>query len=1063
MTTSKKGSSAAPKNRPPTPTSSTNRNRFEKLTDQDDDQKPSYSKVASSNRVTDFSVSDEHPALPPSTTKDSQDQKFDHLLMALQGITDRLNTMETKIEQIDPSTDNDDDRDNASSLPPDPSNEIPDPPRPGDSHAQFNPPSSANDHVNDFHPVDSIDPNVRHTENFANHRRGNFRNHNRRPESSETQQSYLNQNQFSLSVSNGKIKYIDMEKYLASRPLVSDSTESLKTMYETIVRSITYAFSTQLTVMPSFDDLDRNIHFKPYFLCGLFSENLDKCKTIFDHLGQILLDYLKNTTCISETRSPEAYTTVRANAFIGGWALLENLLKERLPSCGADLDDDLDAKRIALRLRDNESIREFYVRTQQLLNEYVYQATDSTFVPFPKIVRQFLSQLSRCPSYQPTIAPFQDELTDHISEFGKDNNLNPLNFTIKTIYDRLNKAKVPKVPTSLLAENIDIEQPSTKPTAPANPDYSSLIASLDSQICLECEEPTICASQMSGRTRCQACLLGFHDENDCFLRGDKFQPDGLKRRLKIFNKVNGDSPPPSHKMRDWDPPLIPPIHDKKNQQLNPNAMKRPFQNSRTKSTTKNISLLNAELVDPDENETLTDPSMSAFIQEQLSYEDNLETIDTRLDEIDGTICTSNHLFDIKHAIDECLQHEHSITPNENDVVDNNDSASSHSINALSDAPVISSSCNNTQDIRVTSINHDPFNYCDIAKDNKNIEQCTPIDITNSIHRVHHQFNNKPRKSFFLHHSSMISQLPSSNFEPYCSMNFHMDGGANCGSIRDKSLFYFFIKDEGRVKSVAGKFETSHGWGAILIEIGSKIYLLGPMYYFPHHPQNSFSPGSLLNYNDFSEVTVSTNKHVTFVSSAKTFHKSVTVHNDLDYATFRVMTMTPVSSVIASSQLPLRRSKRLANKQLVTPPLPPSELSIIQHSSTTVDFIVPSDANYLSHVQSTRLSLRPRVINRSTLLKIIEFTVQLSSPISDREITIQNLNSVLGTKLRSAEATYPSQALKLQTLSMHPSNHEVLLPVMANFSRASLRTLTPHQHWIMLHLGSMHTSSSSLSP
>ena len=353
MTTSKKGSSAAPKNRPPTPTSSTNRNRFEKLTDPDDDQKPSYSKVASSNRITDFSVSDEHPAPSPSTTKDSQDSKFDTLLMALQGITDRLNTMETKIEQIDPSTDNDDDRDNASSLPPDPSNEIPDPPRPGDSHPQFNPPSSANDHVNDFHPVDTIDPNVRHTENFANHRRGNFRNHNRRPESSETQQSYLNQNQFSLSVSNGKIKYIDMEKYLASRPLVSDSTESLKTMYETIVRSITYAFSTQLTVMPSFDDLDRNIHFKPYFLCGLFSENLDKCKTIFDHLGQILLDYLKNTTCISEAQSPEAYTTVRANAFIGGWDLLETLLKECLPSCGADLDDDLDDKQIALRLRDN--------------------------------------------------------------------------------------------------------------------------------------------------------------------------------------------------------------------------------------------------------------------------------------------------------------------------------------------------------------------------------------------------------------------------------------------------------------------------------------------------------------------------------------------------------------------------------------------------------------------------------------------------------------------------------------------------------------------------------------
>ena len=40
----------------------------------------------------------------------------------------------------------------------------------------------------------------------------------------------------------------------------------------------------------------------------------------------------------------------------------------------------------------------------------------------------------------------------------------------------------------------------------------------------------ICAYK-SNRQRCQACLLGFHQENDCYLRGIAFQLPELRRRL----------------------------------------------------------------------------------------------------------------------------------------------------------------------------------------------------------------------------------------------------------------------------------------------------------------------------------------------------------------------------------------------------------------------------------------------------------------------------------------------------------------------------------------------------
>ena len=60
-------------------------------------------------------------------------------------------------------------------------------------------------------------------------------------------------------------------------------------------------------------------------------------------------------------------------------------------------------------------------------------------------------------------------------------------------------------------------------------------------------DPTMCAKVMR-KNKCSACLLGFHDENDYFLRGDKFIPPGLRRRLKVYNQVHGDAPPQGHKI-----------------------------------------------------------------------------------------------------------------------------------------------------------------------------------------------------------------------------------------------------------------------------------------------------------------------------------------------------------------------------------------------------------------------------------------------------------------------------------------------------------------------------------
>ena len=158
-----------------------------------------------------------------------------------------------------------------------------------------------------------------------------------------------------------------------------------------------------------------------------------------------------------------------------------------------------------------------------------------------------------------------------------------------------------------------------------------------------------------------------------------------------------------------------------------------------------------------------------------------------------------------------------------------------------------------------------------------------------------------------------------NFSRFCSLTFHVDGGANCSSVKDKSLFCFFVEGNGEITSVAGTKVKSQGWGAILMKFGDKICLVGPLYYFPNHPQNTLSPGLLMNYNMFVDATVRTNRQFEFLPPKADTMTTLpfNIHNDLDFATFHIMSMKPspdhVIANFSANSNPLRRSARLALK------------------------------------------------------------------------------------------------------------------------------------------------------
>ena len=489
----------------------------------------------------------------------------------------------------------------------------------------------------------------------------------------------FNSNRFSCIVVDAKIKFTDMENYLSKRTLANDNTSSIERLYGHIVRSMNNAFSKHLQIMPSFRQLNRNTDFEKLFLGKLFGSTRDTCQAIFDHLGDIIKEALTSPSTIDQDRCPASYTIITANRFNSGWDILTALLQGRLAICGAEPDLGLDARLMSLTLEMNESFQSFYIKTQILLDEFRYQATDDPFVPVPKIMKKYLQQLTRCPDYVPILLPFHRKLTKHIKNYGLDNNMYKLDFSLKEIHDDLVDMKAPPVPTVLRDISDDKSLPLSNTIPERNESFSALVASLEATVSDNCYNPTICAS-VSAKKRCPACLIGFHNEMDCYLRGANFQPDNLQRRLKIYNKLNGEAPPSNHQPRKWNPPSLPPVHDTRNITHKPKDdnhstrtptgynghRKKPFSNTTTKTSKKEISLLdshhddNNEITVDDDNPSFVEPAIAAFIQQQDDFELDFDSSDHSFS--DPVVCSAN-MYDYNNPNNPVPTHDARIDEN----------------------------------------------------------------------------------------------------------------------------------------------------------------------------------------------------------------------------------------------------------------------------------------------------------------------------------------------------------------------------------------------------------------
>jgi hypothetical protein len=149
------------------------------------------------------------------------------------------------------------------------------------------------------------------------------------------------------------------------------------------------------------------------------------------------------------------------------------------------------------------------------------------------------------------------------------------------------------------------------------------------------------------KQRCQACLRGIHDPNNCFLCGPAFCPTKLNQRINNYNQQFGDKPPKGRVPPEYKPLGLHAMHNKKsNLRDSSKPVKKPFSvSTKVKLNQQKSSIYAFEQTDhpsvdePSNTEEEAHPYIGSFIQEETSFlHDHLPTSDDDLCDIEPNIC-----------------------------------------------------------------------------------------------------------------------------------------------------------------------------------------------------------------------------------------------------------------------------------------------------------------------------------------------------------------------------------------------------------------------------------------
>ena len=347
--------------------------------------------------------------------------------------------------------------------------------------------------------------------------------------------------------------------------------------------------------------------------------------------------------------------------------------------------------------------------------------------------------------------------------------------------------------------------------------------------------------------------------------------------------------------------------------------------------------------------------------------------------------------------------------------------------------------------------------------NETVCDTTPPSLKLTLTNVHRACQDKANMIFMSQHSNKIAKLPTSSFEPFGNILFHVDGGANVSAVTDKDLFYFFIPIESSIEQVGGDKIICSGWGGILFRTNSMIQVMAPVFFCPSNPRNTFSTTVMTNFCGCSSSIVDTNSTLTLIHHGVSTEFDLLVHNDLDHIDIEIVRFKKLTNVIASGAAPLRRSPRLLMKDSVQSSNPsqtnpdPSPEPLGINNNHPHQASLPSSQKMFDIYHDGKLITQ---FPQSVMAQIAGFSVLLESDVSPRNKMIKTMNSLLGNYHNSLE----QETALLSPMTYESSTNEfpsILVPIIAKFIRAEPRESSPFQDWTKMHLSLLHASSSTM--
>ena len=367
-----------------------------------------------------------------------------------------------------------------------------------------------------------------------------------------------NTNLFDTATS-GTVKFKDIQAELPRIKLRDDSNMELEEFYDMFILSISYGYNYDISHLPSAEQLTKNTDIKSYFIQGLEHNDLGlrKMTAMYDRIGRLFRNCLILEECIPVATCPEAANIILHNKKLDGWQLLLVLLKGRLVKLGARPSRDLDAERVAINLKPGETYHTLYEKCNMLSQEYESQSQHIHQCPRIKLLEKFIFELMRSPIYIPYIMDYEMKLITHLEEHGNTDYTVSLPFTMKHVYDLLQRRKIKFVPQELNeASTATFVSQSADASTYNSPSSQPLLANCETQLQQQTEiddydddhiyqldTPELCAFICNKRNICECCMTGPHPAEKCFLRGPSFQPKELQQRINLYNKQHGSKPP----------------------------------------------------------------------------------------------------------------------------------------------------------------------------------------------------------------------------------------------------------------------------------------------------------------------------------------------------------------------------------------------------------------------------------------------------------------------------------------------------------------------------------------